>query len=386
MDSNFRAVITASACAFNIGMLSWWAQPIIVHSLIEGMALSESQAGLAISTEIMAVAIVSFVVSSQLHKLPIRKTCLIACIIAVCSHILSAFAGQYEWLLLARLCAGIAEGFVYSIAIGIVASTINPDRGYGIINAVNIVYCSIFMALVPSITLSKPNVVMFVSLAIASVILIPFVRKLPEYVSTSTDNSGENTHGFNRSAWSMLLAMFLWGTGINTLWPYLFYIGSSTDLEVAEVGFTLGSAGFAAFAGVILMTTIGNRFGHLIPLFAGFSVNLLAVLLVTQAPTATTYIVGVMLLMLAVYFILPFLLAISAEADPTGRVAAATGGMYMFTGGIGPVIGGNLVSGIGAEGIGLVFIGECLLTMLLVWKVVQFDKNSTSNNKQEKSS
>ena len=59
--------------------------------------------------------------------------------------------------------------------------------------------------------------------------------------------------------------------------------------------------------------------------------------------------------------------------------------MYMFTGGIGPVIGGNLVSGIGAEGIGLVFIGECLLTMLLVWKVVQFDKNSTSNNKQEKS-
>ncbi len=371
MDRNFRVVITASACAFNIGMLSWWAQPIIIHSLMQGLSLSETQAGLVISTEIMAVALTSFAISPRIHLLPIRKSCLAGCLVAVCCHILSVFIDTYTSLLAVRLLAGIAEGFVYSIAVGIVASTINPDRGYGIINAVNIVYCSVFMALVPSIEISTPNVLMFSSLAIASLILVPFVCALPEYVSSSSEPSPQAEGVFDTSAWLLLLVMFLWGTGLNALWPYLFYIGTSTGLEVQQVGFVFGSGGFTALAGVMLMTVVGNRFGHFRPLLFGLIVNVLAVVLVTMMSTAMTYIVGVLLLMLAVYFLLPFLLAIAAEIDPAGRVAAAVGGMYMFTGGIGPVLGGNLVSRIGPEGIGYVFIGVCLLTTYLIWNVVQ---------------
>ena len=175
--------------------------------------------------------------------------------------------------------------------------------------------------------------------------------------------------GFDTRARLLLIAMFLWGTGINTLWPYLFYIGSGTALEVREVGFVLGGSGFAAFAGVMLMTLIGNRFGRFPPLFLGLLVNLTALLVITVMPNAATYIIGLMFLMLAVYFVLPYFLAISAEIDPAGRVAAATGGMYMLTGGIGPAIGGYLVSGIGTHAIGYVFIGECLLTIFLLWRV-----------------
>lgn len=370
MDANFRKVITASACAFNIGMLSWWAQPIIVHSVIRGLSLSEPEAGMLISAEIMAIALTSFAVSPRIHRFPIRLGCFSACLAAVFCHLLSVFIDTYTILLAVRICAGVAEGFVYSIAVGVVASTVSPSRGYGIINAVNIVYCSIFMAIVPSIELSVPNIVMFASLAAGSLILVPFVRALPASVSVSEEGIPEPAGGFDTRAWLLLIAMFLWGTGINSLWPYLFYIGTGTALEVREVGFVLGSSGIAAFAGTMLMTVVGNRYGYFRTLLPGLLVNLAAVLVVTITPEATVYIISLMFLMMAVYFVLPLLLAISAELDPAGRVAAATAGMYMFTGGIGPVIGGNLVAAIGAEGIGYVFIGECLLTMYLIWRVV----------------
>ena len=370
MDANFRKVITASACAFNIGMLSWWAQPIIVHSVIRGLSLSEPEAGMLISVEIMAIALTSLTISPRIHRFRIRLTCFSGCLAAITCHLLSVFIDTYTVLLAVRMCAGVAEGLVYSIAVGVVASTINPSRGYGIINAVNIVYCSIFMAVVPSIELSVPNVVVFASLAAGSLIMAPFVYSLPASVTVSEEGASVPAGGFDTRAWLLLIAMFLWGTGINSLWPYLFYIGTRTALEVREVGVVLGISGLAAFAGVMLMTVIGHRFGYLRPLLPALLVNLAAVLSITLTPLATAYIISLVILMMAVYFIFPFLLAISAGLDPAGRVAAATGGIYMFTGGIGPVIGGNLVAAIGAEGIGYVFIGECLLTMYLIWRVV----------------
>ena len=371
MDANFRKVIAASACAFNIGMLSWWAQPIIVHSVMRGLSLSEPQAGMLISAEIMAIALTSFAVAPRIHRLPIRLACFSAGLAAVFCHLLSVLTDTYALLLAVRTCAGVAEGLVYSIAVGVVASTVSPARGYGVINAANIVYCSIFMALVPSIELSVPNVVTFAALATGSLVLAPFVRALPVSVPVPEPGSPAPAGGFDTRAWLLLIAMFLWGTGINSLWPYLFYIGAGTALEVREVGVVLGSSGLAAFAGVILMTVIGTRFGYLSPLLPALLVNLAAVLVVTVSPTATNYIIGLLLLMMAVYFILPLLLSIAAELDPVGRVATATGGMYMFTGGIGPVIGGNLVAAIGTGGIGYVFIAECLLATCLLWRVAR---------------
>ena len=373
MQSNFKTVIIASACAFNIGMLSWWAQPLIIHSVIQGLSLTEPEAGLVVSIEIMAIALTAFVLAPRLNQLPIRKSCLIACVTAIFCHLLLVLTGTYTQLLVVRLFAGIAEGFVYSISVGIVASTADPDRGYGIINAVNIVYCSLFLAVVPNIEISQPHIGMFAALAFASLILTPFVRSLPEYVSINSQTSQDKLNGIDLRAWLLIIAMFAWGTGINIIWPFLLYIGSQTALEVKQIGIVLGSSGVAGFIGVILMTLVANRYGHLRPMLIGLTINLIAVVLITFMPTSFTYIAGVMLLMMAVYFILPYFMAIAAEADPTGRLAAAVVGMYMFTGGIGPVLGGNLVSRAGPEGIGLIFLGAWLLTIYLMCRFLRDD-------------
>ena len=370
---NTRTVIIAAACAFNIGMLSWWAQPLIIHSLIEGMKLSEPQAGLVVSTEIMAIALTSLAIAPRVHRLPARSACVSGCLAAVLFHSISIFTDSYAGLLAVRLCAGIAEGIIYAVAIGVVASTVNPDRGYGIINAFNIVFASLFLVVVPGIGLSPPQVVTFSCLAAAALILAPFVRLLPESVLKSSNHSPDDINFFDGKAWCLLLAVLLWGTGINTMYPFLFFIGSQTDLEAQQIGLVLGSAGFAAFAGVLLMILIGARYGYLRPLMAGLVVNLASVITVTMVPGSVSYITGAILSLATVYFIFPYLLAMAAGMDATGRVATAVAGVNISTGGIGPVIGGYLVSGGGAEAIGYVFIGECLLAMYLIYTVIAFN-------------
>ena len=371
MEINNRTVIIAAACAFNIGMLSWWAQPLIIHAMIEGLALSEPQAGLVVSAEVMAIALTSLAIAPRVHRLPARRACFYGCLAAVLFHFISIFTTGYGGLLAARLCAGIAEGLVYAIAIGVVASTVNPDRGYGIINAFNIVFASLFLAFVPGIEFSQPQVVTFSCLAAAALILAPAVCTMPESVLNPDKHSSVGITGFDHNVWLLLLAVLLWGTGVNTLWPYLFYIGSQTALEARQIGLVLGSSGFAAFAGVLLMIFIGARYGHLRPLLAGLGMNLVASLMVTMLPGALTYTAGVVLSMATIYFVFPYLLAVSAEMDATGRVATAVGGINMSTGGIGPVIGGYLVSGGGPEAIGYVFVGECMLAMYLITRVLR---------------
>lgn len=372
---NTRTVIIACACAFNIGMLSWWAQPIIIHALIQGLALTEPQAGLAVSVEIMAIALTSLAVAPRVHRLPARNTCFSGCIAAGLFHLLSVVVDSYGGLLAVRLCAGVAEGLVYSIAVATVATTVNPDRGYGIVNAFNIIFASLFLALVPAIEMTAPQMVAFGCLGAVVLVLTPFVRSLPESVRNSTDHAPDGITGFDATAWCLLLAVLLWGTGVNTMYPYLFYIGTQTALEARQIGLVLGSSGLAAFAGVLLMIFIGARNGYIRPLLAGLSANLVAVIMVTMIPGSVSYVTGVILSLATIYFVFPYLLAMAAEMDATGRVATAVAGVNISTGGIGPVVGGYLVSGGGPEAIGYVFIGECLLAMYLIARVVRAHRN-----------
>lgn len=368
---NTRIVIAATACAFNVGMLSWWAQPVIIHSLIQGSALSEPQAGLVVSVEIMAIALTSLALAPRVHLLPTRRACFSGCLAAALFHLLSVFVDSYAVLLAVRLCAGVAEGLVYAIAVGVVATTVNPDRGYGIINAFNIIFASLFLAVVPALELAAPQAVTFACLAAATLVLAPFVRALPVTVENSNHHLSGVISAFDNRVWCLLLAVLLWGTGVNTMYPYLLYIGTQTAMEARQVGLVLGSSGLAAFAGVLLMIFIGARNGYLRPLLAGLFVNLAAVIAVTMIPGSMSYITGVLLSMATVYFIFPYLLGLSAGLDATGRIATAVAGVNISTGGIGPVIGGYLMSAGGPETIGYVYIGECLLAMYLITHVIR---------------
>jgi hypothetical protein len=76
----------------------------------------------------------------------------------------------------------------------------------------------------------------------------------------------------------------------------------------------------------------------------GFTANIASVWLLASTADMPTYFSGLMLLMAAVYFLLPLLLEKAAQFDDTGPTAATLAGIYMLTGGIGPVIGGLGIS------------------------------------------
>lgn len=178
-------LLIACCCAYNIGMVSWWAQPEILHAVMDGLGYSESLGGAVISAEIMTIAITAFVVASQMHRIPVYKVCLASCALAIVCHGLSMAVTGIYWLIPIRVAAGVGEGCAYAIGIGLLASLPGSDRAYGILNAANIVFCSVFLVVAPYMIVLYGHVGMFGALAAAGLILVPLVFLLPRVPSTA---------------------------------------------------------------------------------------------------------------------------------------------------------------------------------------------------------
>ena len=85
------------------------------------------------------------------------------------------------------------------------------------------------------------------------------------------------------------------------------------------------------------------------------------------AEKSATEIVGLAALG-CVYYLLPLYLGMAAEYDPNGGLSAAVAGMFLLTGGTGPLLGGYLVEMGGVQTIGwAVLVGASFAAASLLW-------------------
>ena len=166
-------VLIGAICAYNLSSFSWWAQPQIVHTLIDKLGLSDSGAGWVVSIELLAIAVTAFVISPWIARFHVKQVCYTAGAIAIAGHFVSASTQSVEMLFFARLVSGVAEGLMLAFANAALASTRNPDRSYALLNTWNVGSGVVLLTIMPVLEQTYGPVAVFGLIGVACLLMLP---------------------------------------------------------------------------------------------------------------------------------------------------------------------------------------------------------------------
>ena len=355
-------VLIGAICAYNLSSFSWWAQPEIVHTLIDKLGFSDSRAGLVASIELLAIAVTAFVISPWVAKLHVKKVCYTAGTIAIAGHFVSTSAHSIEMLFAARLVTGIAEGLILAIANAALASTKNPDRSYALLNTWNVASGVVLLTIMPILEQKYGAVAVFGLIGIACLLMMPLFKHLPakiavvQQIKISRDRI--------KTSIIMLLSLLVWGTAAAMVWAFYISIGAHTTLQTSTIGLIVAVAALGGLVGGALAVYVSGNYGRYIPFYIALLIHAVIALALTHVFYNWVFILTAPAALACVYFILPLYLGMAAEHDPNGGLPAAMAAVFLLTGGTGPLFGGYLVEYGGVQFIGWAILTGCIFAAI----------------------
>ncbi len=355
-------ILIGAICAYNLSSFSWWAQPEIVHTLIDKVGLSDSRAGLVVSIELLAIAFTAFIVSPWVSRLDVKKVCYTAGAIAIAGHFFSASTMSVEILFVTRLVTGMAEGLILAIANAALASTKNPDRSYALLNTWNVASGVVLLMIMPFLEQKYGPVAVFGLIGIACLLMMPLFRHLPLKIEVvqRIKISGDRI----KTALVMILSLLVWGTASAMTWAFYISIGTHTTLQTSTVGLIAAVAAFGGLVGGSFAVYVSGNYGRYIPFYIALLAHAVIAMTLTHVFHNWVFILMAPAAIACVYFILPLYLGMAAEYDPNGGLPAAMAGVFLLTGGTGPLFGGYLVEYGGVQFIGWAILIGCIFAAL----------------------
>ena len=361
-------ILIGAICAYNLSSFSWWAQPQIVHTLIDKLGLSDSGAGQVVSIELLAIAVTAFVISPWIVRFHVKQVCYTAGIIAIAGHFVSASTQSVEMLFFARLVSGVAEGLILAFANAALASTSNPDRSYALLNTWNVGSGVVLLTIMPVLEQKYGPVAVFGLIGVACLLMMPLFRHLPVKIEVvqRLKLSGDRI----TTSVVMLLSLLVWGTAAAMTWAFYISIGAHTALPTTTVGLIAAVAALGGLAGGALAVYVSGNYGRYTPFYIALVVHAVIALALTNVFYNWVFIFTAPAAIACVYFILPLYLGMAAEHDPNGGLPAAMAAAFLLTGGTGPLFGGYLVEYGGVQSIGWAILAGCAFAAICnIWLI-----------------
>jgi predicted MFS family arabinose efflux permease len=370
------ALVTVLA-AYCIAFSGWGSQPEVVHSLMSGLQMTPTTAGMLASVELIAVALTTFALAPRIRRFPMRQLCLFGAVLAVIGHGATAGLTAVLPLAVARIVAGVGEGCALAVANAVIASFKDPDRGYAQVNTITLVFSMSFLALLQHLGQSYGYQGVFAALALVCLLFTPFVLGLPRSISSPTEHTSEGGVLSSKRGSALLVALLLFGTGFGASFAFLIQIAEWIEVDSDLLTLSISSWAVGGIVGGTLAAWLSAKAGRFVPIAVTLVVEVVAIMLLVYWPSVTAYLVVGPIQAGCIYFIMPYLLGTAAMIDKTGGCAAAVGGMWMVTGATGPLLGGLLVRWGGFEMLGWTLLVGGVLSLPLLHMATRQDRPAT---------
>jgi len=357
----YRGPLIGSMAALNVAMITWWAQPINIDALTHLPATSLTLASLVVSVELLCLAVVSYAMSLQAMRFEARALALVATVLILAIDVIDIFAGDYRILIATRGLAGALQGVLLVAANAAIASSPSPDRAYAFQNLSNVVYCGIYLALLPLASEPFGSAGIYAAHAIGVAILLPFLFFLPRQIHLQ--RTAFQPQDRRRSV-RLLVGMLVWTTVAGIPWAGLVELGQRTNMSLHWIGLTASLTGAGGVAGGALAGWW--RGSSEAALRVGLIGMVVAAALVAWAPSPAFFTIAAILYVATLFFILPVMLGISAKLDQGGGLPAALGSIYILSGSTSVLISGLLIERVGAAAVFWVVAVGCMGAGVLV--------------------
>ncbi|WP_445192306.1 MFS transporter [Sphingomonas sp. Tas61C01] len=341
-----KAEIVAVLTVGIVGVLIAGLQPQLLGALAADGRLSVGALGNLATVELLAMGVAAGVAGFVLPIGKVRLVAALAIIATAACDVLTARAGAPA-LFAARIGAGVAEGVLIWVAIGMIVRTANPARWSGIYlmtqTLAQLVVATAFgFAILPRFGSTGG----FVALGLFSLAALIALLWLPAAYAPLTDADGHEEAADGRPSARGVLALIgvvLFLAFEVAVWVYVEPLaheqGVSPGAIAAIAPLSLAMQVLGAGAASILAGRLPS-FPTLLAASAG-SLIVLAVMGVTTAPAifvTATAAFGFLWL-----FAMPFQVPLVIAADPTRRAAALVGGAQLVGSSAGPFLASLLV-------------------------------------------
>lgn len=329
------------------GMSSTTIAPVLLGTFIDGLGISERQAGLVFAMEQAAymVGLVWF----SLHGYRFRRdrVATIAMWAVLLSCALTARAHTYPQLAAARMLAGLGIGVALAVLYGALAARRDPQRDYSIAGVSLLLYAAALLMLSGAMARDFGCAgLMGLSAVLAAAGLLGARRLPPRMPVQATVPAGNvqpgstaNTTALVRLGCTMLFVY----AGHAALWTYQERIGLSVGLAQQNVALLLGISVLGGAAGALLALLWGRRSGLLLPQAVSYVIVICSALLLAYGHTAAAFVAGAVLIKLGWFLGLPYLQGAIATLDPSGRWNSAGGALQAAGSALGPALAAAVV-------------------------------------------
>jgi predicted MFS family arabinose efflux permease len=366
--------ITAIVFVGTIGILIPGVQPVVLGALLNEEHINLSQLGHAASVELLVMGLTAALAAALLAPRQLRTVCIAAGLALALGNYFTPLA-RGETVTAVRAITGAAGGLLIWITASMIARSAAPDRWAGIYLTVQTLAQFIFAAVMTS-WINPLHAVQgdFTLLAVAGLVCVVASFALPPTFVDLPKGVGERAGSFAIPPLRGLVALgspLLLMMCIVAIWVYYEPIARQAGLSshISDMAVYI-SLGFQVLGGTLATVTAGRL--KWFPVFViCAAVDFAMIALLGTRPSTLLFLVDAAVFGFIWLFILPFLVPMTIEADPSRRSAALISGVALLGGSLGPTLAGMIITPDDTRG-ALWFGAACLLLSLSIATGLRF--------------
>ncbi|MCW1402945.1 MFS transporter [Novosphingobium sp. MW5] len=345
------ARLAAYACYF-LGSLQLWLQPSVVADFIGRQRLSDADAGLLATVEMVVVSATMLVAPRFSLAVSLRALAVAGSILAALGSIASIPLSNWFVLAGVRTFAAVGFGLLLLCANVAIGRMRDAQATFGKMYMVSLLGASVTLAVLPLVQTRLPYAAAFVLVPVAAGCLGILTLR------TGTGNAGAGGPDRPRTVGkaigahilALAMALSLLAVGFFGFWAFLVRYAEKSGVDASGASFVSSLSILAAMAGSMLSAALTKALGFRFSATLAASAIGLSVMALMTGVSPIAFYVACCLALGCFYLLFPLVLGAAAELDATGVGPAYVSAIALLMGAFGPYLFSVIASSAGIGG------------------------------------
>lgn len=329
-------MIAAFLTAYAFGCLAMIMSPWVFQITTE--RCGPGRGGVA-TTIMMAGAALASILGAWVPVRHHRTLGVTGGLVTIAGTALALYADPCGVRLLASYCTiGVGLGVAYAVGLAAAARTADPTRSFGRLWFAFLLWQAAMLNAIPLVLSFDVGLLPVVPLALAPIgIAGSLLLRGAETTARETRSGGVVSRSL---ASALLLAAFLFNLRDGITWSTSASIAGGLGIGASSFGFVASAASLLALAGPLVATRLSTSRSRHVGLLLAMALSGLSAAVMAHGSNHIAFIVALLVYPGLAALVLTLLMGRIGEADASGRVAAASGGIGMVAQATGPAMAG----------------------------------------------
>lgn len=340
---------TLISAIYPVGPAAIILMPLIVGGLVDSYGFTEQQAGAIATAEGIGLVLGLLTAAFWVRSVNWRSALLAGLAVYAVLNFGSSLTEGYTGILALRFLSGFLGGGVFAIIVAALGDNREPDRAFGIAQAVQGLVMGLLFAGAPALMAASGINTLFYLMASLAVVTMVF---LPRFPQRGAINSGsEFPEKVVPSSEPVPIAMyfglfggFLYYLAVFGFWGFIERMGMQAGLEDSTVGYALGISQLAAIFGALLAAGAAQRFGRFLPLLIALLGQLWVLWVLVGQFSSWSFYVGACAYQGLYVMATSYQLGVIAHLDSKGKFIVVMTALQGLGAALGPSIAAALIN------------------------------------------